>query len=62
MLLTFQTEFVKIRSEMLVAFSNFLISCNALQHSPPPAIAQSIAINMRDELLKSGRIITQVNF
>lgn len=45
---------------MLVAFSNFLVSCNTLQLSPPAEIASTVATVMRDELLKSGRIVTQV--
>jgi integrator complex subunit 7 len=60
--LQFQIEYLRLRSEMLVAFCNFLISCNSLQLSPPAEIASTIATVMRDELLKSGRIVTQVCF
>lgn len=45
---------------MLAAFTNFLTSCNAIVLSPAPAIAQSISIAARDDLLKCGRIVTQV--
>jgi len=58
--LQFQIEFVRLRSEMLAAFTNFLTSCNAVKLSPPPAIAQSIALAARDDLLKYGRIVTQM--
>lgn len=56
----FHIEYMKIRSEMLVAFMNFLSACGTLQFSPPPAIAPTIATVSRDELLKSGRVVTQV--
>ncbi|ODM89771.1 Integrator complex subunit 7, partial [Orchesella cincta] len=58
--LQFQIEFVRLRSEMLAAFTNFLTSCNAVKLSPPPAIAQSIALAARDDLLKYGRVVTQM--
>lgn len=45
---------------MLAAYTNFLTSCNAIVLSPPPAIAQNVALAARDDLLKCGRIVTQV--
>ena len=58
----FPIEYVRIRSEMLGYFLNFLSACGALQFSPPPAIAPTIGSVSRDELLKCGRVVTQVKF
>lgn len=58
--LQFQIEYMRLRSEMLVAFVNLLVCCNTLQLSPPADIASNMANMLRDELLKSGRAVTQV--
>jgi len=60
MSLQFQIEFSRLRSEMLVAFSTLLICCNTFKLMPPAAIAMNIATATRDEIFKSGRIVTQV--
>uniref|UniRef100_A0A8C2XW62 Integrator complex subunit 7 n=1 Tax=Capra hircus TaxID=9925 RepID=A0A8C2XW62_CAPHI len=40
--LSFQCEFVKLRIDLLQAFSQLICTCNSLKTSPPPAIATTI--------------------
>ena len=59
--LAFQIEYAKLRADMLVAFKTFLVSCGGIRFHPPPAIAPNIAVANRDELLRAGRVVTQVH-
>lgn len=58
--LTFQCEFVKLRIDMLQAFSQLICTCNSLKTSPPPAIATAIAMASGNDLQRCGRITNQV--
>ncbi|KAK1329331.1 hypothetical protein QTO34_011514 [Cnephaeus nilssonii] len=48
--LSFQCEFVKLRIDLLQAFSQLICTCNSLKTSPPPAIATTIAMTLGNEL------------
>ncbi|XP_041069699.1 integrator complex subunit 7 [Carcharodon carcharias] len=58
--LTFQCEFVKLRIDMLQAFSQLICTCNSLKTSPPPAIATAIAMASGNDLQRCGRITNQM--
>lgn len=57
--LSFQCEFVKLRIDLLQAFSQLICTCNSLKTSPPPAIATTIAMTLGNELQRCGRISNQ---
>ncbi|MBZ3879397.1 Integrator complex subunit 7 [Sciurus carolinensis] len=48
--LSFQCEFVKLRIDLLQAFSQLICTCNSLKTSPPPAIATTIAMTLGNDL------------
>ncbi|KAG8584348.1 hypothetical protein GDO81_008788 [Engystomops pustulosus] len=58
--LSFQCEFVKLRIDLLQAFSQLICTCNSLKTSPPPAIAATIAMTSGNDLQRCGRISTQM--
>ncbi|XP_063299923.1 integrator complex subunit 7 isoform X2 [Pelobates fuscus] len=58
--LSFQCEFVKLRIDLLHAFSQLICTCNSLKTSPPPAIASTIAMTSGNDLQRCGRISTQM--
>uniref|UniRef100_A0A8C5MR27 Integrator complex subunit 7 n=1 Tax=Leptobrachium leishanense TaxID=445787 RepID=A0A8C5MR27_9ANUR len=58
--LSFQCEFVKLRIDLLQAFSQLICTCNSLKTSPPPAIASTIAMTSGNDLQRCGRISTQM--
>lgn len=58
--LLFQCDYIKLRSEFLQAHLQLLDACSCIKTSPPPAIAAAVAIAARDELQKSGRVVTQL--
>lgn len=58
--LSFQCEFVKLRIDLLQAFSQLICTCNSLKTSPPPAIATTIAMTLGNDLQRCGRISNQV--
>lgn len=57
--LSFQCGFVKLRIDLLQAFSQLICTCNSLKTSPPPAIATTIAMTSGSELQRCGRISNQ---
>jgi integrator complex subunit 7 len=57
--LSFQCEFVKLRIDLLQAFSQLICTCNSLKTSPPPAIATTIAMTLGNDLQRCGRISNQ---
>ncbi|CAM5135343.1 unnamed protein product [Natator depressus] len=58
--LNFQCGFVKLRIDLLQAFSQLICTCNSLKTSPPPAIATTIAMTSGNDLQRCGRISTQM--
>ncbi|KAJ7422985.1 Integrator complex subunit 7 [Pitangus sulphuratus] len=48
--LSFQCGFVKLRIDLLQAFSQLICTCNSLKTSPPPAIATTIAMTSGNDL------------
>uniref|UniRef100_A0A8C0R0K0 Integrator complex subunit 7 n=1 Tax=Canis lupus dingo TaxID=286419 RepID=A0A8C0R0K0_CANLU len=58
--LSFQCEFVKLRIDLLQAFSQLICTCNSLKTSPPPAIATTIAMTLGSDLQRCGRISNQM--
>lgn len=58
--LSFQCEFVKLRIDLLQAFSQLICTCNSLKTSPPPAIATTIAMTLGNDLQRCGRISYQM--
>uniref|UniRef100_A0A7N4PIP8 Integrator complex subunit 7 n=1 Tax=Sarcophilus harrisii TaxID=9305 RepID=A0A7N4PIP8_SARHA len=58
--LSFQCEFVKLRIDLLQAFSQLFCTCNSLKTSPPPAIATTIAMTLGNDLQRCGRISNQM--
>ncbi|XP_030051928.1 integrator complex subunit 7 isoform X1 [Microcaecilia unicolor] len=58
--LSFQCEFVKLRIDLLQAFSQLICTCNSLKTSPPPAIATTIAMTSGSDLQRCGRISNQM--
>ncbi|KAK2490038.1 hypothetical protein MC885_009583 [Smutsia gigantea] len=58
--LSFQCEFVKLRIDVLQAFSQLICTCNSLKTSPPPAIATTIAMTLGNDLQRCGRISNQM--
>ncbi|KAL8185367.1 UNVERIFIED_CONTAM: Integrator complex subunit 7 [Gekko kuhli] len=58
--LSFQCGFVKLRIDLLQAFSQLICTCNSLKTSPPPAIATTIAMTSGSDLQRCGRISTQM--
>lgn len=57
--LSFQCEFIKLRIDLLQAFSQLICTCNSLKTSPPPAIATTIAMTLGNDLQRCGRISNQ---
>lgn len=57
--LSFQCGFVKLRIDLLQAFSQLICTCNSLKTSPPPAIATTIAMTSGSDLQRCGRISNQ---
>uniref|UniRef100_A0A8D0HIC1 Integrator complex subunit 7 n=1 Tax=Sphenodon punctatus TaxID=8508 RepID=A0A8D0HIC1_SPHPU len=58
--LSFQCGFVKLRIDLLQAFSQLICTCNSLKTSPPPAIATTIAMASGNDLQRCGRISNQM--
>ncbi|XP_036680539.1 integrator complex subunit 7 isoform X2 [Balaenoptera ricei] len=58
--LSFQCEFVKLRIDLLQAFSQLICTCSSLKTSPPPAIATTIAMTLGNDLQRCGRISNQM--
>ncbi|KAM6459645.1 integrator complex subunit 7 [Liasis olivaceus] len=58
--LSFQCGFVKLRIDLLQAFSQLICTCNSLKTSPPPAIATTIAMASGSDLQRCGRISNQM--
>ncbi|XP_077194756.1 integrator complex subunit 7 isoform X2 [Paroedura picta] len=58
--LSFQCGFVKLRIDLLQAFSQLMCTCNSLKTSPPPAIATTIAMTSGSDLQRCGRISNQM--
>ncbi|XP_048343476.1 integrator complex subunit 7 isoform X2 [Sphaerodactylus townsendi] len=58
--LSFQCGFVKLRIDLLQAFSQLICTCNSLKTSPPPAIATTIAMTSGSDLQRCGRISNQM--
>lgn len=58
--LSFQCEFIKLRIDLLQAFSQLICTCNSLKTSPPPAIATTIAMTLGNDLQRCGRISNQM--
>ncbi|XP_065225869.1 integrator complex subunit 7 [Planococcus citri] len=58
--LSFQTEYARLRCEMLQSFSLLLATCNVFCLSPPPAIASTIIQNTRDDLQRYGQVTNQL--
>ncbi|XP_068041853.1 integrator complex subunit 7 [Anomalospiza imberbis] len=58
--LSFQCGFVKLRIDLLQAFSQLICTCNSLKTSPPPAIATTIAMTSGNDLQRCGRISNQM--
>ncbi|XP_006135241.1 integrator complex subunit 7 isoform X3 [Pelodiscus sinensis] len=58
--LSFQCGFVKLRIDVLQAFSQLICTCNSLKTSPPPAIATTIAMTSGNDLQRCGRISNQM--
>lgn len=58
--LSFQCELVKLRIDLLQAFSQLICTCNSLKTSPPPAIATTIAMTLGNDLQRCGRISNQM--
>ncbi|ETE68294.1 Integrator complex subunit 7, partial [Ophiophagus hannah] len=52
--LSFQCGFVKLRIDLLQAFSQLICTCNSLKTSPPPAIATTIAMTSGNDLQRCG--------
>ncbi|CAH2002514.1 unnamed protein product [Acanthoscelides obtectus] len=52
--LTFQAEYMKIRTEFLQCLLQLIYTCNILCIVPPPAIASTIVQNTRDEYQRHG--------
>lgn len=59
--LSFQCGFVKLRIDLLQAFSQLICTCNSLKTSPPPAIATTIAMTSGSDLQRCGRISNQAS-
>lgn len=57
--LSFQSEYVFLRASFLEALLSIVIARNTSHITPPPAIAQTIAQNSRDQLQKFGHITNQ---
>nr|XP_028580536.1 integrator complex subunit 7 [Podarcis muralis] len=58
--LSFQCGFVKLRIDLLQAFSQLICTCNSLKTSPPPAIATTIVMTSGSDLQRCGRISNQM--
>ncbi|XP_074033531.1 integrator complex subunit 7 [Leptinotarsa decemlineata] len=58
--LTFQAEYMKIRTEFLQCLLQLIYTCNILCIVPPPAIASTIVQNTRDEYQRHGYITNQL--
>ncbi|KAJ8960602.1 hypothetical protein NQ318_013893 [Aromia moschata] len=58
--LTFQAEYMKIRTEFLQCLVQLIYTCNILCIVPPPAIAATIVQNTRDEYQRHGYITNQL--
>lgn len=58
--LTFQSEFVKLRGQFLEVLFNIVVARNTQTITPPPAIAHTLAQNLRDHLQKFGHVTNQL--
>lgn len=58
--LTFQSEFVRLRGQLLEALHGMVIIKNTQNIAPPPAIAHTLAQNSRDYLQKFGHVTNQL--
>lgn len=58
--LTFQSDFVRLRGQLLEALHGVVIIKNTHNIAPPPAIAHTLAQNSRDYLQKFGHVTNQL--
>lgn len=58
--LIFQSEWIRLRGQLLEAMFNLVIIKNTQSITPPPTIAQIIAQNSRDHLQKYGHVTNQL--
>lgn len=58
--LSFQTEYVWLRASFLESLLSIVIAKNTQYITPPPAIAQTVAQNLRDPLQKFGHVTNQL--
>lgn len=58
--LTFQSEFVRLRGQLLEALHGVVVIKNTQNIAPPPAIAHTLAQNSRDYLQKFGHVTNQL--
>lgn len=59
-MLIFQTEYTRLRCELLQCFMRLLSTCNSFCTTPPPAIASAIVQATRDEMQCYGHITNQL--
>lgn len=59
-MLIFQTEYTRLRCELLQCFMRLLSTCNSFCTTPPPAIASAIVQATRDEMQSYGHITNQL--
>lgn len=60
LMLIFQTEYTRLRCELLQCFMRLLFTCNSFCTTPPPAIASAIVQATRDEMQSYGHITNQL--
>ncbi|XP_050544751.1 integrator complex subunit 7 isoform X2 [Daktulosphaira vitifoliae] len=60
LMLIFQTEYTRLRCELLQCFMRLLSTCNSFCTTPPPAIASAIVLATRDEMQSYGHITNQL--
>lgn len=60
LMLIFQTEYTRLRCELLQCFMRLLSTCNSFCTIPPPAIASAIVQATRDEMQSYGHITNQL--
>ncbi|XP_025207626.1 integrator complex subunit 7 [Melanaphis sacchari] len=60
LMLIFQTEYTRLRCELLQCFMRLLSTCNSFCTTPPPAIASAIVQATRDEMQSYGHITNQL--
>ena len=58
--LSFQSEYLSLRLKLLQVHEMLRQSCQLVRTAPAPAIAASVAITSRDDLMKHGTIVHQM--